>query len=87
MIPKKPEILIKEIAERNDMPISTIDDIISFYYKEVSKKLSSLEDIRINISGLGHFVIKRLSVEKLVKKYEKLKTAKLFLVVLVLDLN
>lgn len=72
MIPKKPEIIIKEIAERNDMPISMIDDIISFYYKELSKKLSSLEDIRINVCGLGHFVMKRLSVEKLVKKYENM---------------
>lgn len=72
MIPKKPETVIKEVAEQYDIPESTIDDIVSFYYKEVRKKLSSLEDIRLNITGLGHFVIKKASVEKMTKKYKNM---------------
>lgn len=72
MIPKKTEVIIKEVAEQHDLPISMVDDIVSFYYKEVRKKLSSLEDIRLNIPGLGHFVIKKVSVDKLVKKYENM---------------
>ena len=70
MIPKKPEVIIKELAEQNDLPVSQVDDIINFYFKEVRKKLSSLEDIRINIPGLGHFLIKKKSVDMLIKKYE-----------------
>jgi len=70
MIPKKPEIIIKEVAEQNDLAQSLVDDIVSFYYKEVRKKLSSLEDININLPGLGQFMIKRISIQKLVKKYE-----------------
>ena len=69
MIPKKPEIVIKEIAEQYDIPESMVDDVVSFYYKEVRKKLSSLEDLRINIPGLGHFVMKKSSVDKMAKKY------------------
>lgn len=69
MIPKKPEVIIKEIAEQYDIPISTVDDIISFYYKSIRKKLSSLEDLRINLPGLGHFVIKKVSVDNMTKKY------------------
>jgi hypothetical protein len=72
MIPKKTEVIIREVAEQHDLPISMVDDIVSFYYKEVRKKLSSLEDIRLNIPGLGHFVIKKVSVDKLVKKYENM---------------
>lgn len=72
MIPKKPEVVIKEVAEQYDLPVSTVDDIVSFYYKEVRKKLSSLEDIRINIPGLGHFVIKKASVDKMTKKYTEM---------------
>jgi nucleoid DNA-binding protein len=70
MIPKKPEKIIKQVSEDLDLPESMIDDIVSFYYKEVRKTLSSLEHIRIDITGLGHFVIKKGSVSRLTKKYE-----------------
>jgi nucleoid DNA-binding protein len=72
MIPKKPETIIKEVAEENDLSESMVDDIVGFYYKELRKKLSSLEDIRINIPGLGHFLIKKKSVDNMTKKYTNL---------------
>ena len=70
MIPKKPEVIIKEVAEQNDLPVALVDDVVNFYYKELRKKLSSLEDIRINVPGLGNFLIKKKSVDMLIKKYE-----------------
>jgi len=70
MIPKRPEKIIKQVSEDLDLPESMIDDIVSFYYKEIRKTLSSLEHIRIDVSGLGHFVIKKGSVSMLTKKYE-----------------
>lgn len=73
MIPKKAEVIIKQIAEEKDIPASTIDDIVSFYYKEVRKTLSSLEHLKINIPGLGVFTIKQSSVDKLIRKYETIK--------------
>jgi nucleoid DNA-binding protein len=69
MIPKKPALIVKQVAEDMDIPISTVDDIISFYYKEVRKTLSSLEHLRIDLPGLGNFVIKKKSVDRLAKKY------------------
>jgi len=70
MIPKKPALIVKQVAEDMDIPISTVDDIISFYYKEVRKTLSSLEHLRIDLPGLGNFVIKKKSVDRLAKKYK-----------------
>lgn len=72
MIPKKAEIIIKQIAEEKDLPASMIDDIIGFYYKEVRKSLSSMEHLKIHLPGLGHFTIKQSSVEKMIRKYENI---------------
>lgn len=72
MIPQKPEIVIKEVAEQYDIQESIVDDIVSFYYKELRKKLSSLDEIRLNVPGLGHFVIKKSSVDKMTKKYNNM---------------
>ena len=69
MIPKKPIVIIKQVAEERDLPVSTVDDIVSFYYKEVRNSLSSLEHLRIDLPGLGNFVIKKKSVDRLAKKY------------------
>jgi hypothetical protein len=69
MIPKKPIVIIKQVAEERDLPVSTVDDIVSFYYKEVRRSLSSLDHLRLDLQGLGNFVIKKKSVDRLAKKY------------------
>ena len=69
MIPKKPQEIIKQVAEETDLPQAMVDDIISFYYKELRKNLSSLEHIRLNLPGLGHFLIRATIVKKLAHKY------------------
>ena len=43
MIPKKPQTVIKQVSEELDLPESMVDEIVSFYYKEIRKNLSSLE--------------------------------------------
>lgn len=70
MIPKKPALIVKQVAEDMDIPVSTVDDVISFYYKEVRKNLSSLDHLRIDLPGLGNFVIKKKAVDRLSKKYK-----------------
>lgn len=73
MIPKKPEKIINSVAEDLDLPKSLVDDVVSFYYKNIRKNLSSLETLRINLPGLGHFVMKSYSVGKNIKRYERMK--------------
>lgn len=72
MIPKKPNILYKDIAEENDLSENLVDALIGFYYKEVRKELSGLTHTRINIDGLGQFVVKARTVDALILKCERI---------------
>jgi hypothetical protein len=72
MIPKKPNILYKEIAEENDISENLVDALIGFYYKDVRKELSGLTHTRINIDGLGQFVVKARTVDALILKCERI---------------
>ena len=74
MIPKKPEKIIKQVAEDLDLSVNTVDDIVSFYYKTLRKKLSELDELRINVSGLGHFSVKSYSLRKSIERTEKIKS-------------
>lgn len=73
MIPKKPQIVIKQVADEMDLPQALVDDIINFYYKEFRRNLSSLEHPKINLPGLGNFIIKQKSVNMMIKKLEGAK--------------
>ncbi|NBU05927.1 MAG: hypothetical protein EBT39_06210 [Sphingobacteriia bacterium] len=58
MIPKKPIILYKQVAEDLNQSESLVDTFMTFYYKEVRKLLSNLSHTKINIDGLGQMVVK-----------------------------
>lgn len=73
MKPKKPKEIIKQVSEELDLPQELIDDVVTFYYKTMRKKLTDLEDVRYKLPGLGDFVIRRLGVAKLTKKFELMK--------------
>lgn len=72
MIPKKPKQIINQVSEELDLPVAMVDDIVSLYFKSLRRKLSDLEDTKINVSGLGHFLIKQSGVNKAIKKYESM---------------
>lgn len=71
MIPKRPKKLYKELSEDLDISESMVDDIVSFYYKEVRKTLSSLDHLKVNLPGLGDFLLRTTSVKSMIKKYKK----------------
>jgi len=68
MIPKKYNILYKPVAEELNISETLVEDLISFYYKEVRFHLSSLSHPRINVDGLGHFVAKSFFIEKTIPR-------------------
>lgn len=72
MIPKKPQVIIDQVAEELNLPKTLVDDLVSFYYKEVRKNLSSLEHPKINLPGLGDFTILKKSVDKLTDRLTNL---------------
>jgi hypothetical protein len=69
MIPKKPNLLYKQVAEDLDIPESLVDAFITFYYKEIRKNLSNLSHTKINIDGLGQMVVKEKTIDGLINKY------------------
>ena len=71
MNPKKPNIIYKSLAEELETSEDLVEDLIQFYYKALRLKLSNLESPRINVEGLGHFVIKPISVRNAITRYSK----------------
>ena len=58
MIPKKPNSLYNEITDEFECSEQLVDDLVHFYYKTLKKRMSNLTDLRLNVEGLGHFVLK-----------------------------
>jgi hypothetical protein len=71
MIPKKPDSLYNDIVDEFDCSEQFVEDLVQFYYKTLRQKMSNLEDLRINVEGLGHFVIKMKKVKNAIPHYEK----------------
>ena len=69
MIPKKPNILYKQVAEDLNVSETLVDNFMTFYYKEIRKNLTELNHIRINLDGLGIMSIKPRLVTALLDKY------------------
>jgi nucleoid DNA-binding protein len=71
MIPKKANSLYKEIVEEFDISEDLLESLIENYYKTLRKKMSNLTDLRLNVDGLGHFVVKVQKVKKAIPHYKK----------------
>jgi hypothetical protein len=71
MIPKRANKLYKELTKEFDVSEDLVEVLVEAYYKDLRQKLTSLEDTRINVDGLGHFVIKVKKVKKAIPHYEK----------------
>ena len=71
MIPKKPNSLYNEIIDEFECSEQLLDDLVHFYYKTLKKRMSSLTDLRLNVEGLGHFVLKMRKVKNTIPHYEK----------------
>jgi nucleoid DNA-binding protein len=71
MIPKIANSLYKEITEEFDISEDLVESLVESYYKKLRKKMTTLSDLRINVGGLGHFVIKIQKVKKAIPHYEK----------------
>jgi nucleoid DNA-binding protein len=71
MNPRKSNKLYKEVSEDLDVSETLVRELVEFYYNEVRQLLSNLTDPRINIEGLGQFVVKPHLVRKAIPRYTK----------------
>lgn len=72
MNPKKSSTLYKEVSEENNVSEMLVSDIVEYYYKELRLLLSGLKYPRINVEGLGQFVIKQKLAETYIEKLNKI---------------
>lgn len=71
MKPLKQKDISKLTAEKLNLDIDMVDDLITEYYKYVQKKLSSAKHLKINITGLGVFSVRLGRVKNQIKVKEK----------------
>jgi nucleoid DNA-binding protein len=72
MNPKRSSTLYKEVSEEINVSETLVSDIIEFYYKDLRSQLSGLKYPRINVEGLGQFVIKQKLAEVYITKLTKI---------------
>jgi hypothetical protein len=72
MIPKKHSSIYKQVSEDLSQDELLVEQLVEFYYKQIRSLLSDLKEPRINVEGLGHFVIKQAKVKKAIPHYKNL---------------
>jgi hypothetical protein len=71
MIPKKANKFYKQISEDLNVNASLVEDLVDCFYKELRHNLTNLKCPRLNVEGLGHFVVKPGTVRKAIPRYQK----------------
>jgi hypothetical protein len=71
MIPKKASKLYRQVAEELDQEEGLVEALVEYLYKDLRDNLTNLTHPRINMEGLGHFVVKPYIVRKAIPRYTK----------------
>lgn len=71
MVPKKTKDLYKQLAEEQNLSEMLVQDAVEYYYKAVKQNMISIAYPRIDVSGLGQFIVKISTVERGIEKTEK----------------
>lgn len=71
MVPIRATNLIKPVAEELDISKEMLEDMVLFYYKDLRESLSELKDLKIDVPGLGHFLIRQTKVKAAIKQSNK----------------
>jgi hypothetical protein len=61
--PKKAKLYISDVAKELEIPESLVGDVVSYYWQEVRKNLSSLSHSRVHVTNLGDFTIKHWKID------------------------
>ena len=75
MRPKKAKELIIPCAERLSLPVKMVEDIVTFYWREVWMSLTNAEGIKVHITNLGDFNIKHWLLEKEMNKLRNFESS------------
>jgi ABC-type uncharacterized transport system fused permease/ATPase subunit len=69
--PQKRKQLVELTAKQLDISKDIVDDVVSYYYQTVQKKLSLADHPSITIPRLGTFVVKKKSLVQMILKHQR----------------
>ncbi len=69
MNPIKRKELSLLTAKKLGREFQEVDDIVAFFYRYVQKRLSSVENIAVNVPNLGTFMLKKKRVQKKIDRH------------------
>ena len=79
MRPKKAKEFVNDVAKNVGLSKEVVEAVVSFYYRELRQKLSSLAHNRVHITNLGDFVVKHWKIDDkidMLQKFEENNKAK-----------
>jgi hypothetical protein len=69
--PRKAKTLIGSVADTTGFSEEIVSTVVSYYWQEVRKQLSSLAHTRVHITNLGDFTIKHWKIDERIQGLEK----------------
>jgi len=73
--PRKAKELIPQTARELDISEDLVNDVVSFYWREVRSSLSSLKHSRVHITNLGDFLIKTWKLDETIQRIQTFEEA------------
>jgi len=71
MNPRKAKRIYDIVSEDLNIKKDLVENLVEFYYKDVRKLLTGLEYPRVNVDGLGQFIVKPKIVTTSIDKIKK----------------
>lgn len=71
MHPNKFRNLLPSFAMEMNRSVEEVDAVMSFFYKTLRSRLSSLENPTVHVQNLGNFYIKENTLDNTIKQYER----------------
>ncbi len=71
MNPVKRKQISQQTADKLGLDVSLVDDVVSFYFHTVQRKLARLDHVNVNVPNLGTFVLVKPRVESKLQRYEQ----------------
>ena len=72
MHPNKFRNLLPSFAMEMDKSVEEVDAVMSFFYKTLRSRLSSLENPTVHVQNLGNFYIKEKALDATIEQYSRL---------------
>jgi nucleoid DNA-binding protein len=69
--PRKSTSLIPEVAQETGYSEDVVETVVSYYWREIRKQLSSLAHSRVHVVNLGDFVVKHWKIDERIDHLQK----------------